>query len=163
MLIVQGGHLLLPDGARLRCAVGRGGIVDDKREGDGGTPRGTWPLRCVLWRPDRVPRPRTQLNALPLAPWDGWCDAPGDARYNSYVPLPYAASCERLWRDDAVYDVIVMLGYNDAPVVDGRGSAIFMHVARDGYTPTEGCVALALPDLLAVLEVCGSDEAMRVA
>jgi L,D-peptidoglycan transpeptidase YkuD (ErfK/YbiS/YcfS/YnhG family) len=162
MLIVADGYLRLPEGTRLRCAVGRGGVVDDKREGDGGTPRGAWPLRHVLWRPDRVARPVTSLPALPLVPWDGWCDAPGDVNYNRHVPLPYPASSERLWREDAVYDVIAVLGYNDAPVVDGRGSAIFMHVARDGYTPTEGCVALALPDLLAVLARCGADEVVRV-
>ncbi len=87
----------------------------------------------------------------PLAPDDGWCDNPTHRDYNKMVRLPHAARCEALWRGDAVYDLIGVLGWNDAPVVRGRGSAIFLHVARPDYTPTEGCVALALADLRRVL------------
>ena len=136
---------------RWRCAVGRGGIRADKREGDGATPRALLPLRRVLYRADRGPPPRCAVPVEPLAPNDGWCDDPSDAAYNHPVTLPYAASHEELWRADAVYDIIGVLGWNDAPVVRGRGSAIFLHLARPDYAPTEGCVALALPDLRAAL------------
>src|SRR5438874_349139 len=133
-----------------RCAVGRGGIGLKRREGDGITPVGSWPLRRVLFRADRLEAPpRTILPVEPIEPDDAWCDIPGDPNYNRLVRLPYATMDERLWRDDALYDLIVVVGFNDAPVVQGKGSAIFMHLARPEYTPTAGCVALARDDLLA--------------
>ena len=145
---------------RWRCALGPAGIRTDKREGDGATPAGIWPLRRVLWRPDRLARPATQLPVAPIRPEDGWCDDPGDPAYNRPVALPYAARAESLWRDDALYDVLVVLGHNDDPAVPGLGSAIFLHVARPNYLGTEGCIALALEDLLNVLEE--ADASSRV-
>ena len=135
----------------LRCAVGRAGLRADKQEGDEATPLGLLPLRRVLYRADRLTRPRAAVPIEPLAPADGWCDDPSSREYNCRVRLPFANRHEALWRDDAIYDVIGVLGWNDAPIVRGRGSAIFLHVARPDYAPTEGCVALALPDLLACL------------
>ena len=134
-----------------RCAVGRAGIAQKIREGDGVTPIGTWPLRRVLYRPDRMVRPRCVLPVAPLQPNDGWCDAPNDADYNTLVRLPHRSSAEVMWREDNLYDVVLVVGYNDAPVVAGKGSAIFLHLARTDYAPTAGCVALALPDLLEAL------------
>ncbi|GAA0572292.1 L,D-transpeptidase family protein [Caenispirillum bisanense] len=148
---------------RYRCALGKGGIVADKREGDGGTPVGRFPLRQVFYRPDRLPAPpATALPVQAIAPADGWCDAPDDPAYNRPVTLPYPASAEAMWREDAVYDVVVVLGHNDDPPVPGLGSCIFLHVARPGYAPTEGCVALALPDLLAVLAECRPGDCLSV-
>ena len=137
-----------------RCAVGKAGTRPeaDKREGDGATPLGRYALRRLVYRPDRVSPPRTRLPVAPLSPEDGWCDAPGDPAYNRPVRLPHPTSHERLWRADEIYDVIVILGHNDDPPVAGMGSAIFLHVARADYGPTEGCVALALPDLLDFLK-----------
>jgi L,D-peptidoglycan transpeptidase YkuD (ErfK/YbiS/YcfS/YnhG family) len=132
--------------------VGRAGIATDKREGDGATPAGAFALREVLYRTDRAAPPPTSLTLRPLDPADGWCDAPGDANYNQRVRLPYRASAETLWRADAVYDVIVVLGYNDAPVIAGNGSAIFLHLAQPDFAPTEGCIALGRDDLLRVLK-----------
>lgn len=123
-----------------------------RREGDGITPIGIFPIRRILYRPDRLPRPQTGLPVEMLNPDDGWCDAPGDPNYNRAVKLPYAASAESMWRGDHLYDVVAILGFNDDPVADGAGSAIFLHCARDDYGPTEGCVALALPDLLKTLQ-----------
>ena len=139
------------DGLRCRAALGRGGLTADKREGDGATPLGRLALRRVLFRADRLPRPRTTLPAMPLAPQDGWCDDPDDRAYNQPVTLPFTSSHEALWRGDAVYDLIGVLGWNDQPVLRGRGSAIFLHVARPDYAPTEGCIALARTDLLVAL------------
>ncbi|HTH97638.1 MAG TPA: L,D-transpeptidase family protein [Stellaceae bacterium] len=131
-----------------RCALGRGGLSRDKHEGDGATPVGSWLLRRLLYRADRFTTPPlTALAAAAIAPDDGWCDDPADAQYNLPVKLPYAGRTERLWRDDDVYDLIVPLGYNDQPPAPGRGSAIFLHLARPDYSPTEGCVALSLADL----------------
>jgi L,D-peptidoglycan transpeptidase YkuD (ErfK/YbiS/YcfS/YnhG family) len=144
-------RLLHHAGQRYRAAIGKGGIRDHKTEGDGATPLGLLPLRRVLYRADRVARPRAGVAVIPLAPHDGWCDDPSDRAYNQPVRLPYPARAEELWRSDAIYDVIAILGWNDDPVVRDAGSAIFLHVARADYTPTEGCIALALPDLVAVL------------
>ncbi|MBE9555576.1 MAG: L,D-transpeptidase family protein [Proteobacteria bacterium] len=145
-----------------RCALGPGGIVGDKVEGDGGTPAGAFTLRRVLYRPDRLGRPITSLPIEEITADQGWCDDPGHPDYNRQVSLPFSASHENLWREDAVYDVIVTLGHNDNPPVPGKGSAIFMHVARPGYEPTEGCVALALPDLLDVLGACGPGDTICI-
>ena len=145
------------------CAVGRGGLAKKTGEGDGITPVGILPIRRVLYRPDRIARPRTAIPVSAIAEDDGWCDAPNDPNYNKPVKLPYAASHERMWRDDRLYDAVVILGFNDAPVIAGKGSAIFLHVARPDYGPTEGCVALALPDLLELLEKLSPGDTIRIA
>jgi L,D-peptidoglycan transpeptidase YkuD (ErfK/YbiS/YcfS/YnhG family) len=131
----------------VRCAIGRTGIRRVKLEGDGATPAGRFLLREAMYWPDRIPRPRTRLALRALSPEDGWCDDPADAAYNRFVRLPYPARCESLWRADALYDLLIVVGYNDAPVTPGRGSAIFIHVAAPDYAATQGCVAIALPDL----------------
>jgi L,D-peptidoglycan transpeptidase YkuD (ErfK/YbiS/YcfS/YnhG family) len=122
-----------------------------------------WPIRRVLFRQDRLRRPVTALPCAPIDPHDGWCDAPGDANYNRPVALPYRASAEPLWREDRIYDLVVVLGYNDDPVAPGAGSAIFLHLARPGYPPTHGCVALAAEDLLEVLRCAGPGSALEIA
>ena len=151
-------------GLRVRCALGRGGVTlaSQKCEGDGSTPAGVWPIRKVLYRPDRGPAPVTRLPMQPLGLHDGWCDAPVDDCYNEPVRLPYAASAEPLWRDEAVYDRIVILGYNDAPVVPGAGSAIFLHLKREDYRPTEGCVALSPTDLDRFFSLAGPGDALAI-
>jgi L,D-peptidoglycan transpeptidase YkuD (ErfK/YbiS/YcfS/YnhG family) len=134
-----------------RCSFGKGGIKQDKMEGDGATPRGIFPLREIFYRSDRLKKPKTQLKATPLHPDFGWCDDPTDPMYNQFVPLPYPGRHEILWREDHVYDLILVVGYNDDPIVPYKGSAIFIHLAREDYQPTEGCIALSLPDLLSIL------------
>lgn len=138
-------------GQTWRCALGQGGVRPDKSEGDGATPTGPLRLLRVLYRADRVARPVSAVPVEPIGPEDGWCDAPTHRDYNRPVPLPHDASHERLWREDGVYDVIGVLDWNMAPVVPHRGSAIFLHVARPHFAPTEGCVALELPVLRDVL------------
>ena len=152
-ILVTAEHWLARGSWRRRCALGRGGIRADKQEGDGATPTGRLALRQVLYRPDRLSCPATRLTARPIQPNDGWCDDPADAAYNRPVALPYAGRHERLWCEDGIYDVIVVPGHNDDPPIPGLGSAIFLHVARPDYSPTEGCIALALPDLLQLLAV----------
>jgi len=143
--------LLRFQGAIYRCAIGKGGIRADKREGDGATPIGHLPLRRLLYRADRLAPLHAAVPVAPIAPDDGWCDDPSHADYNTQIRLPHPARHEELWRADAVYDVIGVLGWNDMPVVRGRGSAIFLHLARPGFAPTEGCIALEQRDLLRVL------------
>jgi len=135
-------------GVSFRCALGRSGRRTGKREGDGATPVGAWPVRCVHYRPDRVRRPAAGVPVRAIRPGDGWCDAASDRNYNRRVRHPYPASAEEMWRTDALYDIVVELGCNDRPRARGRGSAIFIHVAHLHYTPTAGCIALARGDLL---------------
>lgn len=138
-------------GRAFRCASGRGGIKAEKSEGDGVTPVGTFPLRQVFYRPDRVMRPSTLLPTIPLHPEDGWCDDPRDLNYNCWIKRPYNGGHERLWREDPVYDLIVVVGYNDCPVVPTKGSAIFLHIVRDDFAPTAGCLAFSREDLQEIL------------
>jgi L,D-peptidoglycan transpeptidase YkuD (ErfK/YbiS/YcfS/YnhG family) len=155
------GHLQW-HGNRVDCALGRSGIRVEKREGDGATPAGLFPLRRVMYRADRLPEPETGLPVRPLRRDDGWCDDPEDAAYNRLIRTPFTARHESLWRDDALYDVVVELGFNDDVIEPGRGSAIFLHCAKPGYAPTEGCVALALADLLALLRDCDRETTLSV-
>jgi len=139
---VSADGLLRFQGQVHRCALGKGGIRADKREGDGATPPGLLRITRLLYRADRGARPPGALPAEPIAPHDGWCDDPAHADYNRQVRLPHPARCEELWRADSVYDLIGVLDWNLSPVRDGRGSAIFLHLVRPGFAPTEGCVAL---------------------
>ncbi len=152
-LVVSANGFACIGGLRFRCALGAGGVRTTKREGDGATPAGRWPLREVFYRADRVGAPKTLLSRRALRKNDGWCDAPADPRYNQSVSLPYTASAEALWRTDRLYDLIVVVGYNDGPVVRGAGSAIFLHIARKNYAPTAGCIAFKRPDLLRILSL----------
>jgi L,D-peptidoglycan transpeptidase YkuD (ErfK/YbiS/YcfS/YnhG family) len=145
-----------------RAAVGPGGIAVKTREGDGITPIGTFALRQVFYRADRIAMPDVKLPLRPLLPDEGWCDASGDPNYNRLVKLPYPASAEHMWREDHLYDLVAVVGYNDAPVAPGKGSAIFLHVASEKYSPTAGCVALALDDVLAALAQLKPGEQIRI-
>ena len=142
---------LLFKGQTFRCAIGKGGARPDKSEGDGATPIALLPLRRVLYRADRVAIPACAVPKEALSPEDGWCDDTTHRAYNTAIRLPHPARHEELWRRDALYDIIGILGWNDDPVVRQRGRAIFLHIARPDYAPTEGCVALARPDLQKVL------------
>jgi L,D-peptidoglycan transpeptidase YkuD (ErfK/YbiS/YcfS/YnhG family) len=148
--------------ASRRCAIGRGGLGEKGGEGDGITPVGRWTMCRVLYRADRVAAPATALPCQAIVPDDGWCDDPADLAYNRPVRLPYPASHEKMTRDDHLYDVVVVLAHNVDPVVPGAGSAIFLHVAHDDYGPTEGCVALALADLLELLRAAQPGSAVAV-
>jgi L,D-peptidoglycan transpeptidase YkuD (ErfK/YbiS/YcfS/YnhG family) len=149
---------------KVRAALGKGGVTaaSAKREGDGKSPLGIWPIRYVYYRLDRLAKPETALPVIALSPDDGWCDDPASPDYNRHVKLPFAGSHEKLWRDDHVYDLIVVLGHNDDPIVPGAGSAIFMHLARDGYPGTEGCVALAQDELLDFLKQAEPGSAVEI-
>lgn len=150
------GALILP------CALGRSGIVRSKREGDGGTPAGRHRVLGGFYRADRLPRGTTRLAVRRLRPDDGWCDAPGDRRYNRPVRLPVRVSHERMWREDGLYDIVLDLGWNRGPVRRGRGSAIFLHCAKPGFPPTEGCVALERAALRRLLGRLGPGTVVAV-
>ncbi|WP_408744590.1 L,D-transpeptidase [Acetobacter malorum] len=142
----------------MSAVIGKNGLTEQKQEGDHATPIGIFPLRKVYYRADRLIKPKTILPVEPLSPRDGWCDDPQSPDYNRFVKLPHPARHEQLWREDHVYDLIVVMGYNDNPAISGRGSAIFMHLQRPDRTPTEGCLALSESDLRTVL-AAGADAA----
>lgn len=143
-------------GRRWRCVLGAGGVREDKVEGDGATPAGEYPLRRIYFRNDRLVLPRpVALPARPIAEHDGWCDDPRSASYNRLVRVPNEWSHEKLWREDGLYDLLVVVGYNDDPPEGEWGSAIFLHIARDDFSPTRGCVAFeraALTELVGLLK-----------
>ena len=146
------------------CALGRAGVRANKQEGDGATPVGIFALRRLWYRADRLEAPPMRDTAMrAIGRDDGWCDDPQSVEYNRPISLPHPARHERLWRDDALYDLMVELGYNDGPIVPGAGSAIFLHVARPDYGPTEGCVAIAKGDLLRLLATVGPNTRLSVA
>jgi L,D-peptidoglycan transpeptidase YkuD (ErfK/YbiS/YcfS/YnhG family) len=145
-----------------RCSWGRAGLVAEKREGDGGTPQGRYPMRRVLYRGDRLEKPLTSLPCQIINPDDGWCDDPKDLNYNRPIKLPYLASAEEMWREDHLYDLVVVLGHNDDPPIPGLGSAIFFHLAGLDYAPTAGCVAVILPDMLEILAACEAESWLEI-
>jgi L,D-peptidoglycan transpeptidase YkuD (ErfK/YbiS/YcfS/YnhG family) len=156
-----GGRLTWPGGAT-PAACGRGGVRADKREGDGASPAGRFPLLHGFYRADRLAPLPSGLALRPLRPTDGWVDDPADRNYNRLVSLPYAGHHETMWRGDGLYDLLVVIGYNTNPVVGGRGSAIFLHVARPDLAPTEGCIAIARDALAALLGLLGPGSTITI-
>jgi L,D-peptidoglycan transpeptidase YkuD (ErfK/YbiS/YcfS/YnhG family) len=142
---------LIAGNRALPVALGRTGLKSNKREGDGATPRGTFRLRRLWWRADRHSRPPTRLPSRRIGPADGWCEDPADRRYNRPVAVSPDSTADRLARADALYDFIVELDHNTRPRIAGRGSAVFIHVARPGFAPTAGCIALRTGDLRRLL------------
>lgn len=142
-------------------ALGRSGIRADKREGDGATPSGTFRFLRVYYRPDRLTPPETRLPVTAMDPDLGWCDDPADpANYNRPVRLPYGGSHERMWREDHLYDLVVELDHNATLPVPGLGSAVFLHLAREDWGATEGCVAFRINDLQRILS--GADQNSQI-
>jgi len=142
----------------LPVALGRGGIRANKREGDGGTPRGRFRMRRLWWRADRMPRPATLLPARPIGPQDAWCEDPADRRYNRAIHAPAGRAGDRLRRTDQLYDLIIEIDHNTRPRVARRGSAVFIHIARPGLAPTAGCVAMPSPRLRQLLARLGPNS-----
>ena len=142
--------------------LGRAGIRANKREGDGATPRGLFRLRRLWWRPDRGRKPPTLLPAVRIDRNVAWCEDATDRRYNRPFRRLADEPGDRLWRDDRLYDYIVEIDHNSRPRIAGRGSAVFLHVARPDRSPTAGCVALAAPDLRRLLARLGPDTRILV-
>jgi L,D-peptidoglycan transpeptidase YkuD (ErfK/YbiS/YcfS/YnhG family) len=143
-------------------ALGRSGIKANKREGDGATPAGRYRLVRLWWRADRTPRPRTMLPARPITVADGWCEDPSDRRYNRPIRMSPGRPGDRLTRTDALYDLIIEIDHNQRPRIAGRGSAVFIHVARTDMTPTAGCVSMAASTLQQLLARLGPNTTVTI-
>ena len=157
----HGGFIYWPSG-RARAVVGAGGVSRAKKEGDRATPAGTFPLPCGMYRRDRIKLPNTDLPMTPLREVHAWVDDPGDPKYNQLVELPYPSHTEELWRHDGIYDLLVVVGYNMNPTHPGAGSAIFLHIARSDFSPTNGCIALSRDMLLQLISLLGSDSTLTI-
>lgn len=154
--------LLSLGGAAFPCALGRGGISAFKKEGDGATPLAAMAVLSCLVRRGAQAMPRTALAVRAIAPSLGWCDAPADRNYNRPVSLPYTAGHERMWRADHLYDVCIVLGWNVVPRRRNGGSAIFLHLAKPGYAPTEGCIAVSRRTMARLLPLLRRGFLIRV-
>jgi len=153
---------LTAGGCTIPVALGRGGIKANKREGDGGTPKGTFrPLR-LWWRADRHPRPPTFLPVRVIRPEDAWCEDPASRHYNQPVRLPQDRGGDRLTRGDRLYDFIVEINHNSAPRIASRGSAVFLHLARDNFGPTAGCVSMTKSAMLHLLARLGPQTRIMI-
>jgi L,D-peptidoglycan transpeptidase YkuD (ErfK/YbiS/YcfS/YnhG family) len=146
---------LTAGGQTIPVALGRGGIIANKREGDGGTPKGTFRPRRLWWRADRHPRPHTFLPIRAIRPEDTWCEDPDSRHYNQPVRLDRDQGGDRLKRDDHLYDFIIEIDHNSRPRVAGRGSAVFLHLARENFSPTAGCVSMTKSAMLRLLRRLG--------
>ena len=155
------GRLYWPSG-EARAAIGAAGVRLDKKEGDRATPAGTFSLPFGMYRRDRVRLPPTDLPMTPLQQAHAWVDDPNDPKYNQLVELPYPAHTEELWRTDGIYDLLVVVGYNMNPTQPGAGSAIFLHIARPTFSPTEGCIAISRSVLLNLITMLGADSTLTV-
>lgn len=168
-ILVDTGKQVLRIGAQeYPCSIGKNGVVpqENGREGDGKTPLGTYQIRYGLYRADRITLPQTALTFWRIHRNDGWCDAPGEPAYNRPMCLICAganpASAEALWRDSHVYDVIIVLGHNDNPPRADMGSAVFLHIAREGYAPTQGCVAILRADMLRLVAELDNKSSVEI-
>jgi L,D-peptidoglycan transpeptidase YkuD (ErfK/YbiS/YcfS/YnhG family) len=155
------GRLIWPGGSG-RAAVGRAGVAAAKKEGDGVTPSGIYPVVSGFYRADRIAPPRSGLPMRPLTPHDAWVDDPADPDYNRLVSLPYPAHTEPMWLADAVYDLLAVIGYNMNPVVSGAGSAIFLHIARLDFAPTAGCIAVERDVLISLVPLLGPGSTITI-
>ena len=128
---------------KLRCSIGKRGISINKKEGDKKTPKGKFKLKYILYRKDRMPNLKTKLKKIEIKKNMGWCDDPGSKHYNKIINYPFKYSAEKLWRKDNIYDVIIIIDYNLNPIIKNKGSAIFLHIAKQIYKPTNGCIAVS--------------------
>ncbi len=149
---------------RFPCVIGRSGLRPQalKTEGDGVTPQGRFRARKIFYRADRVKRPITTLPVAPLRRTDGWCDSAGAGAYNRHVKLPCKYGCEHMWREDHLYDLVVEINHNLRPRIQGRGSAVFIHLMHPGRSPTQGCVALRPRDLRLLLRLISPETVIEI-
>ncbi len=147
MHILIKNKLLIYDNYKVKCAIGKRGIGIKKNEGDLITPKGTYKIEGIFYRPDKIQNLRTKIRKKPIYKNMGWCDDPKSKKYNQLIKLPFRFNCEKLYRADGIYDIILVLDFNTNPIKKNRGSAIFIHIAKNNYSPTKGCVAIKRSDL----------------
>ena len=151
MIIINKSSYLKYKNFRFRCALGKAGIGKKKKEGDNITPKGLYKIVKSYYRKDRIKKISSKFKLIKITKNIGWCDDPNSEKYNKIVNLPTKYSYEKLYRKDNVYDLILVLNYNMSPVIKNKGSAIFIHITKKKYQPTQGCVALKKNNLLKLI------------
>jgi len=156
-------RLLSDDGvSSFFCIFGKNGVAENKIEGDWKTPTGIFPIRKIYYRSDRIEKIETKIECIPLSENDIWCDDVNKDEYNTLIKLPFEGSYENLWREDELYDIIIVIGYNDNPIIKNKGSAIFIHVAKEDMEYTKGCLALKKEDLLKLIKNIDIDTKIEI-
>tara|TARA_A100001011_G_C13917829_1_gene677846 strand:- start:59 stop:553 length:495 start_codon:yes stop_codon:yes gene_type:complete len=148
-LLVKNNRLFVK-GLQLQCAIGLNGLTEDKKEGDLSTPIGIFHFDKIYYRADRLGKKKFIINSSIINKNDGWCDDQKSDLYNQYIQFPFQESAEHLYRDDHIYDIICVLNYNTSPIIPGRGSAIFLHIAKPDFSGTEGCIAIERKALIEI-------------
>ena len=161
MIIVRKNTLIYNDKS-FQCAIGKSGTAEKKIEGDGCTPLGTYLIKEVFYRSDRVNLPNISFPTTALESNFGWCDDIYSNEYNKLIKFPFKESAERLFRSDNIYDIICVLNYNLDPIVKNKGSAIFLHIARDDYSGTQGCVAISEKNLVLLLTMINKNTEINI-
>ena len=160
-LLVKNNHLFI-NNRQLRCAIGLNGLTDNKQEGDLSTPIGTFHFDKIYYRADRLGKKKFIIDSSILSKNDGWCDDQKSDLYNQYIQFPFQESAEHLYRDDHIYDIICVLNYNTSPIIPGRGSAIFLHIANPDFSGTEGCIAIEREALINTATNLTADSTIRI-
>ena len=162
MIIINKFGLIKYKNFKFTCALGKAGIGEKKREGDNVTPTGTFKIVKIYYRSDRIKKISSKFRAIEITKNMGWCDDPNSKNYNQLVNLPSKYGHEKLFKKNNIYDIIVVLNYNMKPVVKNKGSAIFIHVAKKNYQPTQGCIALKKNDLLKILSKINKNIKIKI-
>lgn len=160
-LVVKNGFLINQD-QKYKCSIGYNGLSKNKTEGDGCTPVGTFKLNKIMYRPDKINNFKSNLETEIIEKRDGWCDDINSELYNQKIIFPYELSAENLYRDDDLYDLICIIDYNLNPIIKGKGSAIFLHVASSDYSPTHGCVAIKKDELIEIAIKLNRDSSIQI-
>jgi len=160
-IFIKNKKLILGD-YRIKCAIGKRGIGNKKREGDQITPKGKFKVKSILYRKDRLSHFKSKITKLPIKRDMGWCDDPKSKKYNKLIKLPFKGSFEKLYRKDNTYDIILVLNYNLNPVRKGKGSAIFIHVAKKDFKNTLGCIAVSKKNLLKIVKKINSSTQVNI-
>ena len=147
---------------KLRCSIGKRGISINKKEGDKKTPKGEFKLKYILYRKDRIFKFKTKLKKIAINKKMGWCDDPNSAYYNKIIIYPFKFNAEKLWRRENIYDIIIVIDYNINPVLKNKGSAIFLHIAKKKYQPTNGCVAVNKKNIRLIASKINKKTKLRI-
>ncbi len=160
-LLVKNNHLFVKN-MKLRCAIGRNGLIEDKKEGDSCTPIGIFKFNKIYYRGDKLGKINFKIDSSIIQKNDGWCDDVESNLYNQYIQFPFKNSAEHLYRDDDIYDIVCVLSYNTSPIKRGLGSAIFLHIAKPNFVGTEGCVAIDKKSLFEISQNLTSDSSIII-
>jgi L,D-peptidoglycan transpeptidase YkuD (ErfK/YbiS/YcfS/YnhG family) len=162
MIIVKKPGYLIFKNFKFRCSLGKNGIGNKKKEGDGRTPRGTFKLTKLFYREDKIKNIRGKIKRVKIKKNMGWCDDPKSRFYNKLVKLPCKFSYEKLYRKDNIYNIVVVLDYNLNPIIKNKGSAIFIHVAKKNYKTTQGCLGLKQNDLIKLISIIKKNQKIKI-